>query len=268
MLKRPSTGSRRSLRYTTHRIEPMVEYEDGLHNRQGLVPHFNQESLGAATVALIAAGGLGSEGGEGLARKGVGTLKIFDPDHVELSKLNRQRFYKKDLYRNKAMALSRNLVAEATDDSLIIEHPYSFEHALRRNVDMDADVIVCGADNNPTKLKVSAYYLGKRPVVFLGVDELADHGYVFVQDIEGPCFACLFPHALNDEGGECAKVGAVKDILKVVAGIALYAIDSLLMRRPRSWNFREVTLGGFCPDATEKISTRGGCLVCGGTYGV
>ena len=34
------------------------------------------------------------------------------------------------------------------------------------------------------------------------------------------------------------------DILKVVAGLALYAVDSLLMDRPRAWNYKEVSLDG------------------------
>ena len=214
-------------------------------------------------MVLIGAGGLGGEVGEGLVRKGVGALEILDPDLVQLSNLNRQRFFEKDLYRNKATSLAKNLVGEATDSSVIVGHPLSFEGALSRGLALDGDVIVCGVDNNVTRVNVCRRYLKRRPVVFLGVDELADHGYVFVQESPGPCFACLFPHALaEDDGGECARVGAVKDILKVVGGMALSAIDSLLMDRRRAWNFRELSLAGFAPDATKLLEQSRSCQVC------
>ena len=174
-------------------------------------------------------------------------------------------FSKKDLYRNKATSLAENLVMEATDSSVIVGHPFSFEDAVSRGLELDGDVIVCGVDNNATRVNVCGQYLNKRPLVYLGVDELADHGYVFVQEGTGPCFACLFPHALGeDDGGQCAKVGAVNDILKVVGGIALSAVDSLLMGRGRAWNFRELSLAGFAPDATKVIDRRDSCPICVG----
>lgn len=263
MLERPSIVSQRSRRYTTERMEALVEGEDGVHDRQQRVPGFDQAKLQAARVVLIGGGGIGGEVGEGLARKGVGTLEILDPDLVQLSNLNRQRFFDEDLYRNKATSLAKNLVREATDSSVLVGHPLSFKDAVARGLDLDGDVIVCGVDNNATRVDVCRHYLGKRPVVYLGVDELADHGYVFVQEREGPCFACLFPHALDDDdAGQCARVGAVKDILKVVAGIALSAIDSLLMERKRAWNFRELSLAGFAPDATKMLEQRSSCPIC------
>ena len=263
MLERPLLTSRQSVRYSTERIRPRVEAEDAVHDRQARVPGFRQDRLQAARVVLIGGGGIGGEVGEGLARKGVGTLEILDPDLVQLSNLSRQRFFEEDLYANKAVALASNLAREATDSSEITGHPLSFEEALRRGLDLGGDLIVCGVDNNATRVRVSRQFLDMRPVVFIGVDELADHGYVFVQEGAGPCFACLFPHALDEAGGgECVKTGAVKDILKVVAGIALYAVDSLLMARKRAWNYREVSLAGFVPDASKLVNRRAGCPVC------
>ncbi len=263
MLRTTSTVSLRSARYITQPLLPTVDGEDPVHDRQERVPGFVHRKLNSARVELIGAGGLGGEVGEGLVRKGVGILDIFDPDRVQLSNLNRQRFRKEDLYQNKALALARNLVAEATDSTLIAGHALSFDQAVQ-GITLSGDVVVCGVDNNATRLNVSKHFYLTSPVVFLGVDELADHGYVFVQEPRGPCFACLFPHALGDSQRQvCAKVGAVKDILKVVAGIALYAIDSLLMARKRAWNFKEVTLAGFAPDASTSIERRAGCQACG-----
>ena len=131
-------------------------------------------------------------------RKGVGTLEILDPDLVQVSNLNRQSFFIEDLYCNKATSLTKNRVADSTNDSVIVGHPFSFESALGRELSLDADVIVCGVDNSQTRMTACRYCRNDRPVVFLGVDELADHGYVFVQEGPTTCFACLFPHASNN----------------------------------------------------------------------
>lgn len=237
--------------------------EDPVHQRQELIPGFDQSRLQSACVLLVGAGGLGGEVGEGLVRKGVGALHIFDPDHIQLSNLNRQHFYEEDLYQNKAIALAKNLAKEATDRSLITGYDTSFEHAVAEGLALSADVTVCGVDNDRTKLNVARHVLRQQPAVFLGVDELADHGYVFVQEIDGPCFACLFPDAVESNGRDhCVEVGAVKDILKATAGIALYAIDSLLMDRKRAWNFKELSLAGFAPDVNRRIDRRPDCPVC------
>jgi len=58
-------------------------------------------------------------------------------------------------------------------------------------------------------------------------------------------------------------VPAVKDILKVTAGLALYAIDSLLMERNRNWNYRRVHLAGFAPDESAILKRNLECELCG-----
>ena len=48
------------------------------------------EKLSRAKVALFGVGGVGSYAAEALARSGVGTIDLFDPDTVNLTNLNRQ----------------------------------------------------------------------------------------------------------------------------------------------------------------------------------
>ena len=48
------------------------------------------EKLGRAKVALFGVGGVGGYVAEALARSGVGTMVLFDPDAVSLTNLNRQ----------------------------------------------------------------------------------------------------------------------------------------------------------------------------------
>lgn len=227
------------------------------------MPGFDQRALSRAHVTAVGAGGLNGEVGHGLVRKGIGRLTIFDHDVVELSNLARQQFTAEDLDQNKALALAHNLTRQATGRTLIEGHARSFQDALAAGVNVAGDIAIAGVDNNPTRIAVADHYLRQRtPVIFLAVDARAARGYVFVQTSRpgDPCFLCLFPDAGEDRVVHgCA--GASIEILKVVAGIALYAIDSLLMSRPRPWNYKEIFLdeGG---DGSRVIGARWGCRLC------
>jgi molybdopterin/thiamine biosynthesis adenylyltransferase len=218
------------------------------------------------TAAIIGAGGLGGEIGQALVRKGIKVIKLFDHDCVELSNLNRQRFFAEDLYKPKALALAKNLAREATHRTVILGHPFGFQEAVERGIDVSCTLTVCGVDNDATRVYVSRYFQALEiPVVFVAVSRDASCGYVFVQetDNESPCFGCLFPDAVNNDGTSPCAAGATIDILKVVAGIATYAIDSLIMPRRRAWNYKEVFLAGQIQDGHRRLERRADCELCG-----
>jgi hypothetical protein len=67
----------------------------------------------------------------------------------------------------------------------------------------------------------------------------------------------------NDTTAPC-QAAAVKDILKIVAGMALYAADSLIMDRKRNWNYRNFHVAGFAESNLKIIEKRTDCPICGG----
>lgn len=234
-----------------------------MYDRFLRLPGADQQALARAHVIQIGCGGLGGECGHGLVRKGIGRLTLLDFDTVELSNLARQFFGPDDLGQNKALALARNLTHQATGRTLIEAHARSFQDALDRGIDLKGNIAIVGVDNNDTRIAAAHYFLKRRiPVIFLAVDAQAAKGYVFVQTSRPgqPCFLCLFPDAAQDRRIHgCA--GASIEILKIVAGIALYAVDSLLMPRPRPWNYKEVFLD-MSGDGQRVILQRSGCPMC------
>ena len=237
--------------------------EDLLYDRFERIPGAVQQALAQAPVTVIGCGGLGGEVGHGLVRKGVGRLILCDHDQVDPSNLARQQFYAADVGQPKALALARNLARQATGPSVIEGHAYSFQAARDKGIKLDGQVAVVGVDNNTTRLEAAKYYLARGiPVIFLAVDVLAARGYVFVQTSQAgdPCFLCRFPDAPNDKRIHgCA--GASIEILKIMAGIALYAIDSLLMHRPRPWNYKTVFLDR-AGDGQSLVGRRPNCPLC------
>jgi molybdopterin/thiamine biosynthesis adenylyltransferase len=234
----------------------------GIEDRQVSLKGFSQEDLTKAKVIMIGAGGLGSEIGEALVRKGVGALTICDFDLVEVTNLNRQRFYKNDLGKPKSHCLARTLATEGFCKTTIQGISLSFQDALAMGVDMSADIVICGVDNNPCRIAVSSYYREQSiPVIFTSVSVDASHGYTFLQEPGKACFACQFPKAVGDETYHPCSPG-VKDILKVMGGIVSYAVDSLLMpSRLRTWNYKHVYLCGF-PGKDWLVPRRPNCPLC------
>jgi adenylyltransferase/sulfurtransferase len=262
MLERIFSRSRLHKRIVTKRITSSNKDEAAVSDRQSLLPDFNQQALEQAEIKLIGAGGICSEVAEGLTRKGVGKLIVYDHDVVELSNLNRQHFFKHDIGKKKGVRLAKNIAKHATCGTILDGYGYSFQDAIALKHDLNADIVVCGVDNSATRVAVSEYYrtLGI-PVIFIAVDYVAENGYVFVQEPNGPCFGCAFPSCFEKRKAPC-RTPAVKDILKVVAGIGLYAIDSMLMNRKRNWNYRNVHLAGFAPSNELFIDINKNCPLC------
>ncbi len=175
-------------------------------HRQELIAGFDQASLTGATGVLIGAGGIGSEVGEGLCRKGVGRLRIFDHDVVEATNLNRQHFFKQDIGGIKARCLARNLAPHCHAGTTLEGYPFSFERRLALEMDMSAAFAVCGVDNSEARVAVSEHYRRLAvPAIFIAVDLLAECGHVFVQESTSTtaCFGCAFPRSLSGRKAPC-----------------------------------------------------------------
>jgi molybdopterin/thiamine biosynthesis adenylyltransferase len=226
------------------------------------VPGFDQAALGRSTIILIGVGGVGSQIALALARKGAGKLLFLDHDIVTPSNLPRQVFYPKDVGKPKPYALAANLAREGVCASEFSGYHLSFQDAIARGIDLTGDVAIVAVDSNPGRIAASTYYRERGvPVIFSAVSRTADQGYVFVQEPQGPCFGCVFPGSINDLTSPCPGTPAIVDILKVVSGIAVYAVDTLLMPRPRRWNYKAVYLanGG---DYTAQSRRRPDCTLC------
>jgi molybdopterin/thiamine biosynthesis adenylyltransferase len=235
-------------------------------DRQERIPGYDQRKLNNAKIFQSGAGGLGSEVGEGLVRKGVGKLSIADPDWVEITNLNRQHFFLEDLGKNKAIRLAKNLKDHCTYATELKAYPYTIEKLIETGKVPEFDIALFLVDSYSTRFRGSKYLLEQeKPGVFVGVSEDTDTGYVFIQEPGGPCFSCVFPRTDSSDRIPCPNVPAVKDILKVVAGLALFSIDSLLMGRDRNWNLRMILMSGFVDDIKVFHKKRPGCELCHGT---
>ena len=235
-------------------------------DRQRRIPGFCQETLSGLTALVVGAGALGGAISEGLVRKGVGTLKTLDFDTVDVPNLNRQFFFVRDIHQPKAYALARNLEPHGAMGTRILAWNLSFENAQAAGVDLSCDVVVSAVDDAQTRGAITQFALEqKMPAVFGGASEKADYARLFVQEVDGPCFACAFPEEATGGRTPCPGSPAIKDLFMQLGGLMLYAIDSLFMERRRTWN-----LYGLCPSdgdltTSGRVEKRPDCPICGRT---
>ena len=233
-------------------------------DRQEGVPGFSQAALSELTVLLVGAGALGGEIAECLVRKGIGTLKILDFDTVELTNLNRQFFLADDIGTPKAWALARNIAPHGLMGTRIIGHNLSFADARDHGVDLSCDVIVSAVDDGKARGDIAECGLKhKVPVIFGGASQEANFAKLFVQEPGQACFACACPEEADGDRTPCPDSPAIKDLFMLLGSYMVYAIDSLFMDRPRTWN-----LHTFCPrDAafteSKRVECRPDCPICG-----
>jgi molybdopterin-synthase adenylyltransferase len=240
------------------------EDEASPEDRQERVPGFSQDALSNLTVLIVGAGALGGTVAEGLVRKGVGTLKILDFDIVSLSNLNRQFFFPRDVYKPKAWALARNLAPHGVMGTRIIAHNLRLKNAQEGGVDLSSDVIVSAVDDDRARIALVKLGLEQRiPVVFGGASRTADFANLFVQEVDGACFVCAFPDVVDGQRVPCPGSPAIKDLFMQMGGLMVYAIDTLFMERPRTWNRHTLCPRDAAFTESKRVERRPDCPICG-----
>ena len=160
------------------------------YHRQMLLPGFGadgQERLGKSAAIVVGCGALGCTIADGLARAGVGHLRLVDRDIVEETNLQRQVLFDEKDARDgspKAEAAARRL--RAVNSAIQIEPVIA--DVSGRNVESlvdGMDVVVDGTDNFQTRYLVNdaCVKLGV-PLVYGGVVGTVGMGMVIVPRVE------------------------------------------------------------------------------------
>lgn len=198
------------------------------YQRQIILPQIKSEgqsAIGNARVLLVGAGGLGTPAAQYLAAAGVGHLRIFDGDLVEMSNLHRQvLFDASDCGKNKASVLAERLQRLNTD-CVIESHPVFLDKTLAVKYFPDADVIIDGTDNFASKYllnDVAAFF--EKPLVYGAISQFEGQASVFWQG-HGPCYRCLFPNPPKASIQNCAESGVLGPLPGMIG--AMQAMECL-----------------------------------------
>ena len=186
-----------------------------------------QGRIGAASVLVVGAGGLGCAVLPYLCAAGVGRLIVVDHDCVEESNLHRQPLYRMaDIGKRKAetaraalMALNPHVEVEAVGERLTPENVASL---VARS-----DVVVDAADSFAVTyiLNDECAKAGK-PLVSASVLGLS--GYVGAFCGRAPSYRAVFPE-LPPQAGTCAGSGVLGTAVGVIGTLQAQIVLSLLL---------------------------------------
>jgi sulfur-carrier protein adenylyltransferase/sulfurtransferase len=215
-----------------------------------------QSRLGAATVLVVGAGGLGCAVLPYLAAAGVGRLVVVDHDRVEESNLHRQPLYRmSDLGELKARAARAALIAMNPGVEVdVVTERLTAANAASLTA---ADVVVDAADSFAVTYALSDACRDRQtPLVSASVLALA--GYVGVFCGGAPSYRAVFPE-MPRAAGSCAEAGVLGTAVGVIGTLQAHLVLALLLDwqppvlgRVLSVDFRTLHVGGFSFGAARE----------------
>lgn len=228
------------------------------YSRQLLMPAFDvagQDRLLASRVLVVGAGGLGCPVVLYLAAAGVGEIRVFDPDRVELANLQRQvAFSMADLGRNKAEALCER--AHAINPGVRLQpSPFALTADNLPAQAAGVDLVIDASDNFATRFAVNAACVAASVPLLSGAAIRAEGQVALFHPAAnaGGCYRCLY-----QDTGEltltCSEAGVLgplvgmigtvqaMEAVKWLAGVGRPLTGRLLLLDAMEMQWRELRL--------------------------
>ena len=227
-----------------------------------MYPHVVHEggvTLIPQRVLIVGVGGLGCPVSLGLARAGVPSLTLVDPDVVELTNLHRQPWHHgADVGRPKVDSAATKL-RQAFPGLVVATLPEPVTSQNAERLFRAHSLVVDATDGVDTKFLLSdASVLTGTPLIYGGV--LRFEGLAMRIEAGGPCLRCLF-ETPPDDMPTCAQAGVLGSMAGVIGG--LQATLALQGAGPASESMLHVVDGRNLSFRTVRVRRRVDCATCG-----
>ena len=188
----------------------------------------DQLSLAKSTVAVVGCGGLGGHAVTMMARAGIGTIRIVDPDIFEESNLNRQTFATTDTLGMRKTAAIAAAIRAVNPAVRIIQYPEALDSVNASQILDGADVCVDALDNLPDRqLLFGQTRQLKIPLVHAAIAGFEGQIMIFFPDKKSG-------HSLFDSA-ESATAESVLGVLPVTpvffASLQVMKVIQILLKR-------------------------------------
>jgi molybdopterin/thiamine biosynthesis adenylyltransferase len=218
--------------------------------------------LARSRALVVGVGGLGSTAALALARAGVGTLGLVDPDTVEASNLHRQPLYDTaDIGRPKVGAAAARLLG--SHPGLRVEGLAERLGAAHAALVARFDVVLDGTDSIAAKFVVNDLCVAAGvPLVHAGV--IGFRAQITTVRSGGACYRCVFEEAPPPgDVASCQEAGVLGPVA-VLAG-ALQAAEALRLLRGEAshWASRLLVLDLLAGrHRTVPLASNPSCPAC------
>ena len=237
------------------------------YSRQIMLPQIDiqgQQTLLAAKIIVLGAGGLGCPALMYLATSGVGDITVVDPDIIERSNIQRQILYNAaDIGRSKAQVAAEKL--QAYSDSIKITAINAApDSASLAHMAGQADVVLDGTDNFASRYRHNEVCVkSKTPLVsgavirFEGQVTSFDH-----RRADSPCYHCLYPQA-SDQPLTCSETGVLGSVAGMIGAMMATETIKLLLNIGQGVTGRLLILDALNAEwRSVRLRKDSACRVC------
>ena len=208
--------------YNNERYQRQVQLER--------VGETGQRKLAQARVLVVGAGGLSATLLPILAASGVGSIKIYDADVIELSNLHRQILFRMpDIGHYKAMTAQLHLQA-LNPDIRIEAYAESINKKNASEALQDVDVVVDAADRFQVTYLLSDI-CHQRQIPLVSASVLEEHGYVgaFCGQ-SAPSYRAIFPE-LPKHMQSCQSAGVLASTVATLASLQAHMVLNIILEQ-------------------------------------
>lgn len=180
--------------------------------------HEGQAQIKRSSALVVGLGGLGSVSALYLALAGIGTLGLIEDDQVSLDNLHRQILYRtEDIGASKVDLAAQRLKQHNPEVNLKV-FPQRLDWDNAQEIAEDFDLVVDGTDNLMTRQVINQTCVAQDKPYVYGAVNLFDGQVSVFHASQGPCLACIFPQAPDEEQEKQAEQLAVLSTLPAVVG--------------------------------------------------
>lgn len=201
------------------------------YQRQTMLPEIGeagQQRLSGARVLVVGAGGLSATLLPLLAGAGVGFIRLYDGDRVELHNLHRQTLFNVDEVGQPKAICAQRALAQRNPDCHVEAHSYSLNASQLPQALEGIDLVVDAADNFAITYQLTdACYPRGLPLICASV--LGRKGYVGGFCGGAPGYRALFPQ-LPTASGNCNTAGVMGPAVATLGAMQAQMALSVLLK--------------------------------------
>jgi molybdopterin/thiamine biosynthesis adenylyltransferase len=206
-----------------------------------------QDQLLASHALVIGAGGLGAPALMYLAAAGVGRITVVDPDHVDLTNLQRQIAHTTERVGQSKVGSAAQAIGQLNPDVQVQAIEQEADEALLQRIVPQAQVVLDCTDRFETRQLINRVSRACG-VPLVSASAIRFDGQISVFDPrqpDSPCYACLFPPDAPPEETRCAMLGVFAPVVGLMGVMqAGEAIKLLLQAVPQApWPQHESLAG-------------------------
>src|SRR5436190_7566080 len=190
-----------------------------------------QTRLAQSRILIIGCGALGTAQAEGLARAGVGMLRIVDRDFIEFSNLQRQTMFTESdaAERLPKVVAAANHLREINSDIVLEPEIADVNYSNVERLILDCNLVIDGTDNFATRYLINDACI-KHGVNWIYGAAVGSYGVTMtIRPNVTPCLRCVFPEAPPAASAPtCDTAGVLMPIINIVAAVQVSEAFKLL----------------------------------------